>query len=114
LSLYELAILGDATTAERTRITQTIAEMVADFGLKIGDDVLIHDAASVASRDLRAAFAAAYFGGDPTKDLTEIQPLLGQVCRSFRPWDRRAHSTPIFRKAFSHQTVYGAALTIRQ
>jgi len=77
LSLYELAILGDATTAERTRITQTIAEMVADFGLKIGDDVLIHDASSVASRDLRAAFAAAYFGGDPTKDVKEVQTLVG-------------------------------------
>jgi hypothetical protein len=77
LSLYELAILGAATPAELTRITQTIAEMVSDFGLKIGDDVLIHEASSVLSRDPRAAFAAAYFGGDPTRDLNEIQALVG-------------------------------------
>src|ERR1700733_8447078 len=49
--------------------------MVADFGLKIDDDVLIHDASSVKSRDLRAAFAAAYFRGDATKALKEMEGL---------------------------------------
>jgi len=77
LSLYELAILGNATSAERSRITQTIAEMLADFGLKIDDDVLIHDASTVASRDLRAAFAATYFGGDASKDVEEVKDLVG-------------------------------------
>ncbi|MGE3993034.1 toll/interleukin-1 receptor domain-containing protein [Pseudorhodoplanes sp.] len=76
MSLYELAILGEATPQERDRITQTIAEMVSDFGLKIGDDVLIHDASSVGARDLRAAFAAAYFGGDPAKDLKAVEALV--------------------------------------
>lgn len=76
MSLYELAILGEATTADRNCLTQTVAEMVADFGLTIDNDVLIHDASSVGSRDPRAAFTATYFGGDPAKDLQEVRALI--------------------------------------
>jgi hypothetical protein len=50
--------------------------MVEDFGLAVGTDVVIHDAASVAARDKRAAFAGVYLGGDPAKDLPAVEELL--------------------------------------
>jgi hypothetical protein len=76
LSLYELAILGDVTGHDRARLSETVRSMVADFGLEIGTDVVIHDAATVGARDKRAAFAGAYFGGDPGRDLPAVEELL--------------------------------------
>lgn len=76
MSLYELAVLGDATDAQRSRLLQTVQDMVADFGLGIGVDVVVHDGASVPNRDRRAAFAAVYFGGDANKDLAAVDELI--------------------------------------
>ncbi|MBG6082899.1 toll/interleukin-1 receptor domain-containing protein [Rubrivivax gelatinosus] len=67
MSLYELAILGSATPAERATLTATLVGLTEDFGLIAGKDLLLHDGQSVAARDKRAAFAAVYFGhADPT------------------------------------------------
>jgi hypothetical protein len=76
LSLYELAILGNATDEERARLTETISGMVRDFNLEIGADVIVHDATSVGNRDRKAAFAGAYFGGDAAKDTDAVDELL--------------------------------------
>jgi hypothetical protein len=76
LSLYELAILGNATAEARARLTETIGEMVADFHLNLGADVIIHDAGTITKRDRKAAFAGTYFGGDPTKDADAVRELL--------------------------------------
>jgi len=76
LSLYELAILGNVTANDRARLSETVQSMVGDFGLVLGTDVVIHDAATIVGRDKRAAFAGAYFGGDPDKDLTATEELL--------------------------------------
>jgi TIR domain len=76
VSLYELAVLGRASQAERDRLTETIKEMTKDFGLTIGRDLVIHDAGGVATRNRRAAFAAAYFGGDPAADAAAVDELL--------------------------------------
>jgi hypothetical protein len=43
--------------------------MIADFSLKIGSGLILHDSKSVGSRDKHAAFAAAYFGGKIHRDL---------------------------------------------
>ena len=64
MSVYELAILGDASVAERQALSGTIARMVSDFGLTVGAEVILHDGATVGGRDKHAAFAAAYFGGE--------------------------------------------------
>ena len=77
LSLYELAILGDVTDAERLRLIETIRELVGDFGLSIGADVIIRDGASVGSRDRHAAIAATYFGGNASPDLPSVDELIG-------------------------------------
>lgn len=77
MSLYELAILGDVAVADRLRLVETIGEMVGDFGLNIGADVVIHDGASVTNRDRHAAFAATYFGGDASTDLPSVGELIG-------------------------------------
>lgn len=44
-------------------LTGTVENMVEEFGLKLGADVVIHDACTLVGRDKHAAFAAAYFGG---------------------------------------------------
>lgn len=63
MSHYELAILGDATADERTQLEQTLAKMLASYGLKLGVDVLILDGINIHTRNRRVAFAAAYFRG---------------------------------------------------
>ncbi len=69
MSLYELAILGAATPHERAVLTASIGEIVDEFGLALGREVIVHDATSLAHRDKHAAFAATYFGGDEHSDL---------------------------------------------
>jgi hypothetical protein len=76
MSLYELAILGAATPEEREALITTIADMVGEFGLSLGDEVIIHDGSSVTSRDKHAAFAAVYFGGVERPDLEAARDLV--------------------------------------
>lgn len=76
MTLYELAILGQPTGEERCRLTTTIAEMIADFGLSVGEDVLIHDGHSVGGRDRRNAFAAIYFGSAVHRELAQLGELV--------------------------------------
>ena len=76
MSLYELAILGDATDVQRSQLATTVQEMVTDFGLRIDVDVVVHDGGSIGGRDRHAAFAAVYFGGDPNKDLAAVDELI--------------------------------------
>jgi hypothetical protein len=76
MSLYELAILGSPTQAERETLTSTLASMVKDFDLQVGSDVIVHDGESVASRVPGNAFCAVYFGGDLEADLAVAQKLV--------------------------------------
>jgi hypothetical protein len=76
MSLYELAVLGAATPSERSALTATLAAMVGDFGLALGDEVLVHDADSLVGRDKHAAFAAVYFGGPGHLDLEAVRELV--------------------------------------
>ncbi len=75
MSLYELAILGNATPDERQTLRATLHGFISDFGLVLDTDVRVYDGASVAQRDKRAAFAAAYFGGDISTDFEPAQAL---------------------------------------
>lgn len=76
MSLYELAILGDATPDERGRLTQTLTNMVSAFGLTVGQAVVLRDAAGLSGRDIRAATAAAYFGGASHADADKARELV--------------------------------------
>jgi hypothetical protein len=76
MGLYELAILGNVTSHERDILTTTIGEMVGGFGLALDSDVIVHDAASLSSRDKHAAFAAVYFGGTTHPDLGAVLNLI--------------------------------------
>jgi len=49
--------------------------MVGDFGLTVGTDVILHNAATIAGRDKHAAFAAAYFGGPDQPDRQRAQDI---------------------------------------
>lgn len=76
MSLYELAILGNPSGAERDSLTATIKDMVAEFGLAVGTEVIIHDGRSLEDRDKRVAFAAVYFGNDQQVDLECARELV--------------------------------------
>lgn len=62
MSLYELAILGGPSEDERRILTAKLSELTDELGLKMGSDVLVHDASSVTDRDKHNASAAVYFG----------------------------------------------------
>jgi hypothetical protein len=74
--IYELAILGAATPEERATLTATLTDIVSDFGLTLGDDVVVHNAATLGERHKPAAFACAYFGGNAQQDLEAAQDLI--------------------------------------
>lgn len=76
MSLYELAILGHATPDDRQRLTNTLRELINDFGMVLGEDVLLHDGGTVAGRDKGAAFAATYSGGEDHLDIGLARDLL--------------------------------------
>lgn len=63
MSMYELAVFGSVSPLERKTLASTIERMVGDFGLALGAEVIVHDGASIAERDMHAAFTAVYFGG---------------------------------------------------
>lgn len=76
MSLYEIAILGSVSPENRDRLTETIRGMIEDFDLALGQDVLIHNSATVGQRDKAAAFAAVYFGGVPHVEVDLAQDLV--------------------------------------
>lgn len=73
---YELALLGVPTAEQRSDLRAAITEMIADFGMMVGDEVRLLDAADVGGRDTGAAFAAAYFVGDATADSDAVEMLV--------------------------------------
>lgn len=76
MSTYELAILGDVSADERTMLGNTINDIVGQFGLAVGSEVLLRDGAGVAGRDKHAAFAGAYFGGPDHADAEAARDLV--------------------------------------
>jgi hypothetical protein len=76
MAIYELAILGDVAPAERQRLSATIAEMVGQFDLNLGREVIIRDGTSIHQRDIRAATVAAYFGGNDHSDIESTTELV--------------------------------------
>lgn len=76
MSLYELAILGCPSSDERQRLTTTLNDLVDEFGLILGREVIVHDGASLPDRDKFAACAAAYFGGDTPIEVEPARKLL--------------------------------------
>jgi hypothetical protein len=76
VSIYELAILGSPTEQERRALRETLTALVKDFGLALGQELILHDGMTVAGRNTHAAFAAAYFGGEVKRDLEATQNLV--------------------------------------
>lgn len=81
MSLYELSILGNATSAERELLVSTLSQAVSDLGLAPSRDLVIHDATTTLGRDPRASFVAAYFGGGEQPDL----PIAARLIRASVP-----------------------------
>lgn len=76
MSIYEIAILGNVSNDQKQTLLATLESLIGDFGLVVGDDLLIHDRESIAVREKAAAFAAVYFGdGEPT-DVQVVENLI--------------------------------------
>ena len=76
MSIYELAILGSATPEHRASLTSTLTNILADFSLVVGEDVVIHSINTLDQRDKSAAFVCAYFGGPEHSDVEVTQELI--------------------------------------
>ncbi|WP_297799108.1 toll/interleukin-1 receptor domain-containing protein [uncultured Brevundimonas sp.] len=76
MAVYELAILGDVSHADRDQLTNTIASLLVDFELDVGTSVAVRTGEDIAQRDKHASSAAAYFGGDSNKDLDAARALV--------------------------------------
>jgi hypothetical protein len=90
MSFYELAVLGGATAEQRATLSTTLGELVSEFGLALGSDVIIHDGSSMSTRDKHAAFACAYFGGIIHADIeaaSELRQASMPIIPSFAPGD---------------------------
>jgi hypothetical protein len=104
LSIYELAVLGAPTTEERAALTTTLARLVDDFGLVIGAQVILHDTASVASRNKHSAFAAAYFGPGEQVDIEAARKLIrssAPIIPTFGSRQNFATAVPDFLQPFN-------------
>ena len=76
MSIYELAILGSPTVAEEAALRETLAGLLDEFALQVGDQITIHSRVTVPHRTKAAAFAAAYFAGNEHADLELVSNLL--------------------------------------
>ncbi len=81
MGVYEVAILGSATEHQRQVLQATLDDQINDFGLRLGEDVVLHDARTIHHRNPRAAFAAAYFGGAESGD----EPIASELVASSQP-----------------------------
>jgi hypothetical protein len=68
VSTYEIGLLGDVIGADRATLVATISNLVSDFDLEVGHDVMIRAGNSFEEREGHAATAAAYFGGTVQAD----------------------------------------------
>jgi len=69
MSVYEIGFLGGELPDERERLRLTLSEMIAEYSLEIGTDVIIRTGGELEQRDRHAAFAAVYFGHSTTPDM---------------------------------------------
>ncbi|MHB8316977.1 MAG: toll/interleukin-1 receptor domain-containing protein [Acidithiobacillus ferrivorans] len=76
MSIYEIGILGDVTDAERQTLTNTIGALIAEFGLVVGNEVVLHNGTSLSGRDRHAACAITYFCGQQQEDQEAAQQAI--------------------------------------
>lgn len=68
MSVYEIALLGDLNVADRETLVATIANLIADFDLEVGREVMVRHRDSFDARDKHSATAVVYFGGATQAD----------------------------------------------
>lgn len=100
MSLYELAILGSPSAAERAALERTLARCVSEVGLVFQKDVMLRDASNLTGRDPRAATAACYFI-TPTADPVDVEAIealvraAAPIIPTAAPLGDFAHAPPV-------------------
>ncbi|MGF6505867.1 toll/interleukin-1 receptor domain-containing protein [Paraburkholderia sp. 32] len=88
MSIYEIGIVGNASAAQRDALSATLTELVGEFGLEVGRDVMIRCGVDVRERNRHSAFVSAYFGasGQPEREIAQelvrasapVIPVIGE------------------------------------
>jgi hypothetical protein len=76
LSVYEIGILGSLSQADCEALSETLAGLIQEFGLAVGNEVKIRIADEVRERNRHAAFVAAYFGATKQVDVDLARELV--------------------------------------
>ncbi len=86
--MYHISLLGEISPATRGILLKTIEEMIRPFGLKLGEDLAVLDAAAVINRDFKDAFVAVYFSrGDNPTDPDALEYIVGRNGSPQRSWN---------------------------
>lgn len=75
MAKYELLLLGSPTDDQTKALTDRVSRAASDFGMTMPEDVAIRSASDAHLRDIKAASAALYFGGDPSVDAKLVDEL---------------------------------------
>lgn len=75
MALYELLILGSPTPLQVAELKARVTEVAASFDLAFPGQIALRTTVSAASRDRKAASAAAFFGGDVDADINLLLEL---------------------------------------
>ena len=110
MSAYEFAVLGLILPSQRAALVRAIEETVTDFGLRIGEDVTIYDAESIAGRDKSAAFVATYFGSPGHVDANVVEQITQEnvpIIPTIGPEDDfKAHIPNVLQALNGHRRRY--------
>lgn len=99
MNIYELAILGEPTSVERSALEAALSSMLNPYGLTVGGDVALYDGGSVSRRRKQLAFAAAYFRGSGHADEGVAKALVESnaiIIPVVGPLESFEHNVPSF------------------
>lgn len=77
--IYQLAVLGDVQTSTLKTLQATLKDLIEDFDLHLGHEVMLFTRTDLAARDRKSAFAALYFVGATAKDEKELKSILADA-----------------------------------
>jgi hypothetical protein len=76
LSIYEIGIVGSVSATQRQALSATLTDLVGEFGLEVGRDVMIRCGADVRERNRHSAFVSTYFGSPDQLERDIAQELV--------------------------------------
>lgn len=85
LALYEVGLLGDLTPDVQRALEITLSDLIEPFGFTLGAEVFLRYGSDCKNRNLRVAFAAAFFGSSVIVGNGEAIALASELVESGAP-----------------------------